>query len=178
MTTDARFWMRTGAVLGGLGVILGALAAHGLEGRLLELYGGKVKMLMGTEIPAPQKYLADFKTAAEYQMYHALAILAVGLLPGTASQKSANVAGWCFLLGTILFSGSLYVLVLTGQTKLGMITPIGGVLFVVGWIALFKCVLNTTRVVSRQSSEESNSLGVYSNQNSPRPPPKTNTESN
>lgn len=140
MTKDSLFWVRTGAILGGLAVILGAFAAHGLEDRLLVLYGGKVKEVLGDEIPAAQKYLADFKTAAEYQMYHALAMIVLGLLPASVSMRQVNIAGWSFLLGTILFSGSLYVLVLTGQTKLGMITPLGGVLFIIGWVALLMSV--------------------------------------
>ncbi|MBT5020051.1 MAG: DUF423 domain-containing protein, partial [Planctomicrobium sp.] len=92
--------------------------------------------VMGVEVPAAQKYLGDFKTAAEYQMYHSLAILIVALVPLPVANRSRDIAGWSFLLGIILFSGSLYALVLTGQTKLGMITPLGGVLFIIGWIAL------------------------------------------
>ena len=145
MTKESAYWIRIGAILGGLGVILGAFAAHGLEGRLLELYDGKTKEVLGTEIPAAQKYLADFKTAAEYQMYHALAIVGLGLLPMGVSRRSIDVAGWSFLLGTILFSGSLYVLVLTGQTRLGMITPLGGVLFIVGWVAMLMCTASAYR---------------------------------
>lgn len=136
MTHERVFWFRCGALLGGLAVVFGAFAAHGLEDRLLTLYGDATKTMLGEEIPAPRKYLADFKTGAEYQMYHALALLAVALLPGAASPRCVAVAGWSFLLGTLLFSGSLYVLVLTGITKLGMITPIGGVLFLVGWTSL------------------------------------------
>lgn len=136
MTREAVFWLRVGAISAGLSVILGAFAAHGLEDRLLELYGGKTKEVLGVEMPATMKYLGDFKTAAEYQMYHSLAIIALALLPASASRRSVDIAGWSFLLGILLFSGSLYTLVLTGQTKLGMITPIGGTLFIIGWIAL------------------------------------------
>lgn len=136
MTKESIFWLRAGAILGGLAVILGAIAAHGLEEPLERLYGGKTKEVMGIEIPAVQKYLADFKTAAEYQMYHSLAILVVALLPAPISSRNRDVAGWSFLLGILLFSGSLYVLVLTGQTKLGMIAPLGGVFFIIGWVAL------------------------------------------
>lgn len=135
MSKQSLFWFRCGAVMGALAVVLGALAAHGLGDHLMKLYDGMHKEILGEKIPAAQKYLADFKTAAEYQMYHALALITLGLLP-TAASRSANIAGWSFLLGILLFSGSLYVLVLTGITKLGMITPIGGVLFIVGWIAL------------------------------------------
>ena len=130
-------WFRIGAVLAGLAVVTGAFAAHGLEKPLLKQYGDATKQVMGREIPAAEKYLADFKTAAEYQMYHALALLAIGVLGATRPlNRSLNIAAWSFLLGILLFSGSLYLLVLTGQTKLGMITPIGGVLFLIGWLSL------------------------------------------
>lgn len=134
MTKESIFWLRVGAIAGCLAVAFGAFAAHGLEEPLKNLYAGKMKVVAGMEVPAIQKYLGDFKTAAEYQMYHALAILAVALLP--LPSRSRDLAGWSFLLGIILFSGSLYVLVLTGQSKLGMITPFGGVFFLVGWVAL------------------------------------------
>ncbi|MEW4487268.1 DUF423 domain-containing protein [Thalassoglobus sp. JC818] len=140
MTKDSAFWIRVGAILGGLAVVLGAFAAHGLDKPLQDLYEGQTKIVLGIEIPATQKYLADFKTAAEYQMYHAFAILILGVLPASLSRRSINIAGWSFLLGIILFSGSLYCLVLTGYTRLGMITPIGGVMFIVGWIALLLAV--------------------------------------
>ncbi len=136
MSKESNFWLRIAAVSGFLAVVFGAFAAHGLEEPLKKLYGEKTKEVMGVEIPATQKYLADFKTGAEYQMYHALAILAVALVPTSIAGRSREIAGWSFLLGTILFSGSLYVLVLTGQTKLGRIAPIGGVFFLVGWTAL------------------------------------------
>ena len=138
------FWLRTAALLGGLGVALGAYAAHGLDGTLTDLYAGMTKEVLGTEVPAAQKYLGDFKTAAQYQMYHALALLAVGLLPGS-SRAARNVAGWAFLLGTMLFSGSLYLLVLSGITWLGAITPIGGVLLIVGWVTLLFGVRSAAR---------------------------------
>lgn len=140
LTKTSKYWIRAGAILGGIAVITGAFAAHGLHDYLIDLYGDKTKSIMGEEIPAARKYLADFKTAAEYQMYHALGIIAVGLLPGSLSTRSRDVAAWSFLLGILLFSGSLYALVLTGYTKLGMITPLGGTLFIVGWVALAMAV--------------------------------------
>lgn len=136
MTNERVFWFRLGAVLGGLAVVCGAFAAHGLEQPLLDRYGTATKTILGEEVLAAKKYLGDFKTAAEYQMFHSLALLALALLPAGASKRAVRVAGWSFLLGIVLFSGSLYVLVLTGITKLGMITPIGGLLFLVGWAAL------------------------------------------
>ena len=136
MTRQQLFWLRAGAILGGLAVVFGAFGAHGLEKPLLKLYGTSTKEIMGEEVLAARKYLGDFKTAAEYQMYHALALMALAFVPVTASKKAVSIAGWSFLLGIVLFSGSLYVLVLTGITKLGMITPFGGLLFIVGWVAL------------------------------------------
>jgi len=112
-------WLRLGAILGGLAVAGGAFAAHGLEKRLDE------------------RGLDLFETAARYQMYHALALVAVGLLAGTGRPgRTLVVAGWSFFLGILLFSGSLYALALSGVRWLGAITPIGGVLFLVGWAAL------------------------------------------
>lgn len=113
-------WVRIGAIFGLLGVGLGAFGAHGLKEKLQTL---------GTT--------ATFHTATEYHLYHALALLAVGLLAAAGRPGSAlSVAGWSFLVGILLFSGSLYALAVTGYTKLGAITPLGGILFLVGWIAL------------------------------------------
>src|SRR3984957_15526790 len=99
------------------------------------------KMVAGREVPASWKYLQDFKTGAEYQMYHALALLAVGLAARGGRTRMLDVAGWAFLLGIVLFSGSLYVLTLTGETRWGMVTPFGGVLFLIGWGALALAVI-------------------------------------
>lgn len=130
-------WSTVGATLGGLAVILGAFAAHGIDGYFAEKYAGQVKTVTGVEVPAAQKYLNDFKTGAQYQMYHSLALLAVGFAGVTSrKQKLLNIAGWCFLLGIIFFSGSLYVLTLSGQTFWGAIAPIGGSLLIVGWFTL------------------------------------------
>lgn len=129
-------WAPLGAVLAGLAVVCGAFAAHGLNDHFSRKYAGETRTVFGAEIPLAQKYLADFKTAAEYQMYHALGLIAVGLLAASRPGASVSVAGWSFLLGIVLFSGSLYVLTLTGQRWLGAVTPLGGVLFIVGWAAL------------------------------------------
>jgi len=130
-------WSTIGAVLAGFAVILGAFAAHGIDGYFAEKYAGQVKIVAGSEVPAAQKYLNDFKTGAQYQMYHALALLFVGFSGLTSRKKKClNIAGWCFLMGIIFFSGSLYVLTLSGQTFWGAIAPIGGTLFIVGWFAL------------------------------------------
>lgn len=112
-------WMVVGSVLGGLGVALGAFGAHGLKGRV------------GPDL------LRVWETAAHYQLVHALALLAVAW---AASRDPASnwvqVAGWSFVTGVVLFSGSLYFMTLTGVRALGAITPVGGVAFLVGWFAL------------------------------------------
>jgi uncharacterized membrane protein YgdD (TMEM256/DUF423 family) len=112
-------WIRVGAVLGGLGVIAGAFGAHGLEGKL------------------DSKGFEVFETAAKYQMYHAPALLAVGLLAMAGRKRAAlNFAGWSFLIGVLIFSGTLYALAFTGIRWLGAITPIGGLALIAGWFAL------------------------------------------
>ena len=80
--------------------------------------------------------LAVWETAARYQMYHALALLVVAYLAEQKSAGPARVSGWLFVAGTVLFSGSLYALTLTGITLLGGITPLGGVAFLAGWLVL------------------------------------------
>jgi uncharacterized membrane protein YgdD (TMEM256/DUF423 family) len=130
-------WLPIGAILGGLAVAVGAFAAHGLDKTFAEKYrDAPAKMVAGHEMPSSWKYLQDFKTGAEYQMYHALAILAVGLAMRGGRSRLLDLSGWSFLLGIVLFSGSLYVLTLTGQTRWGMVTPFGGLLFLVGWASL------------------------------------------
>jgi uncharacterized membrane protein YgdD (TMEM256/DUF423 family) len=99
-------------------VALGAFAAHGLRGRL-----------------SPDM-LNTFEVGVRYQMYHALALLAVAWAVTRGPGASASAAGWLFVVGTVLFSGSLYVLTLTGVRWLGAITPFGGVAFLLGWLAL------------------------------------------
>jgi uncharacterized membrane protein YgdD (TMEM256/DUF423 family) len=113
-----RTFMFIGALMGFVGVGLGAFGAHGLRARL-----------------SPDM-LAIFETAVRYQMYHALALLAVAALMTRTEGRAVVVAGWSFVTGILIFSGSLYALALTGVTILGAITPIGGVAFLAGWIAL------------------------------------------
>ena len=107
-----------GALFGGLGVAAGAFGAHALRARL------------------DPRMLEVFETAVRYQMFHALALFAAAWLWQQTSTTAAQVAGWAFLAGILLFSGSLYALALTGVRGLGAITPIGGVAFLVGWAAL------------------------------------------
>lgn len=106
------------ALFGFTGVGLGAFAAHGLKGQL-----------------SPE-YLAVFQTGVHYQMLHALALLALAALWQRLAGRLLAAAGLCFCGGILLFSGSLYALTLTGISALGMITPVGGLMFLVGWFCL------------------------------------------
>ena len=80
--------------------------------------------------------LAVFQTGVQYHMYHALGLIAVALVMGRMSGWLIQTAGWCFVAGIVLFSGSLYALALSGVTILGAITPLGGVAFLLGWACL------------------------------------------
>ena len=106
------------SVFGALAVILGAFGAHGLEKTV------DVKMLQ------------RFHTGVEYQFYHTFALLVVGLLAQRSPQRYLHYAGYAFMAGILLFSGSLYLYVLSGVTALAMITPIGGSAFIIGWVCL------------------------------------------
>lgn len=111
-------FLALGAFSGLIAVALGAFAAHALRARL------------------DAALLATFETGARYQMYHALALLAVGLLAERAPTRLLATSGLLFVAGTILFSGSLYALALTGARGFGAITPFGGVAFLLGWLCL------------------------------------------
>lgn len=114
----ARTFVLMGALAGVVGVALGAFGAHGLRGRL-----------------APDM-LAVFETGVRYQLYHALALVALGALAPTLAGRLHTIAGWSFAAGIVIFSGSLYVLALTDIRALGAVTPLGGVAFLVGWACL------------------------------------------
>ncbi|WP_339492666.1 MULTISPECIES: DUF423 domain-containing protein [unclassified Pseudomonas] len=113
-----RSFLMLAAFFGFTGVALGAFAAHGLKGRL------------STE------YLAIFHTGVTYQLVHTLALLGVALLATHIPGRIVTWAGVSFVVGILLFSGSLYLLTLTGISKLGIITPLGGVAFLIGWVCL------------------------------------------
>ena len=116
-----KLFIIAGAINGFLAVAFGAFGAHALKEKLSE------------------KYLAIWETAVQYQMFHALALIAVGILMSSkliGPVSTLNTAGYLILAGIILFSGSLYVLSLTGVGVLGAITPIGGVAFLVGWVMI------------------------------------------
>lgn len=120
-------WVICGAVLGGLSVALGAFGAHGLLGALES---------QGLSAADLARRLENWETAARYHMYHALALIAVGWIASRSGGAWSSVAGWCFIVGTAIFSGCLYALVLSGVRVLGAIVPIGGVLLIVGWLSL------------------------------------------
>ena len=109
--------MAIASVFGGLSVATGAFAAHALKDRLSE------------------KAMAIFETASKYQMYHAIALLIVSILIQRAEVANIylKISGWSFIIGIILFSGSLYALSLSGIKWLGAITPFGGFAFLIGW---------------------------------------------
>ena len=107
-----------GSILGCLVVILGAFGAHGLKD-VLDDYGKSI-----------------YNKAVLYHMFHTMAILALGIINKIQPDIQLSLSGLAFLLGIILFSGSLYILAVTGIKSLGMITPIGGLFFIVGWILL------------------------------------------
>jgi uncharacterized membrane protein YgdD (TMEM256/DUF423 family) len=127
---NASFWLRVGAVWGFLAVAAGAFGAHGLKGRFESL--GDQFGPLSTARPE-----GIFQTGSHYHMYCALAILVVGILASLGKNSAAlQVAGWSFLLGSLIFSGSLYLLASTGIKWLGMITPLGGIGMLAGWVAL------------------------------------------
>jgi len=133
-TTDRNSrWITVGAAMACLAIGLGAWAAHGLEKFIAAQYAGQTKLVAGQSIPAVAKYVGDFKTGADYQLSQGLGLVLLGILSQRNRNRSLRAAGVCLCLGTFLFSGSLYVLVLTGITKFGAITPIGGLLLIIGW---------------------------------------------
>ena len=119
----AQLALLTGAGYGFLGVAFGAFGAHALKARL------------------SADMLSVWKTAVEYQLYHALALLVVGLIATQRPSIAITNAGICFAVGVLLFSGSLYGMALTGVRWLGAITPLGGMLFLIGWALLFWAAL-------------------------------------
>ena len=113
-----RLFFLIGALSAFVGVALGAFGAHGLKDRL------------GADM------LATFEIGVRYQMYHAFALIAAAWASARLPGALTSAAGWLFVAGTIIFSGSLYILSLTGQRWLGAITPIGGLAFLAGWLCL------------------------------------------
>ena len=119
-----KFFLQAGSLLGAIGVMVGAFGAHALKPMLVA--SGRFE---------------TFETAVRYQFYHALALVLVGILAKEFTTKTLNYSGHCFLVGTLIFSGSLYLICFTGITAFGAVAPIGGTLLVVAWLLLFWTVL-------------------------------------
>ncbi|HEU4685027.1 MAG TPA: DUF423 domain-containing protein [Nitrospira sp.] len=114
----SRRFLAIGGLMAALAVAAGAFGAHMLKG----LLDGSM--------------LAVFETAVRYQMYHAIGVCLVALAADRYPASRLPLAGWCFIAGIVLFSGSLYVLALSGVRWLGAVTPLGGVAFIAGWSLL------------------------------------------
>jgi uncharacterized membrane protein YgdD (TMEM256/DUF423 family) len=113
-----RLFVIIGAISAAMGVGAGAFGAHALRAKL------------------EPRMLEVFETGARYQMYHAIALIAVAWAASRWPGSLTSAAGWLFIAGTVFFSGSLYMMALTDMRALGIITPIGGVCFIAGWICL------------------------------------------
>jgi len=109
----------TGAVLGALGVVLGAFGAHALK-----------------ETLTASGRLDTYETAVKYQMYHSLALVMLGIIMNQFEHRMLHYSAYSFIAGMVIFSGSLYILCATGISKLGAITPIGGLFLIAGWLLL------------------------------------------
>ena len=118
-------WFAVGALAAAAGVACGAFGAHGLKNHV------------GPDL------LAVFETGARYHLVHALALLAVGWAAARWPGPLVTASGWLFLVGIVLFSGSLYLMTLTGARWLGAITPLGGLAFITGWITLAVAALRS-----------------------------------
>jgi uncharacterized membrane protein YgdD (TMEM256/DUF423 family) len=114
-----RTFLTIGAIIGLLGVAIGAFGAHDLKDFLSE-----------------NGNLATFETAVKYQFYHAIALLLTGILSKEFRNKWNKYAGLCFAIGTIIFSGSLYLICFTGIKTFGAVAPIGGTFMILGWASL------------------------------------------
>jgi len=122
-----KLFLILGSISGGLAVSIGAFGAHALK-----------NMLTSTG------RLETFETAVKYQFYHALALILLGILMLNFKHEMFNYAGYSFICGSIIFSGSLYALCISGITKFGIITPIGGLFLIAGWVLLLVGILKTT----------------------------------
>lgn len=118
MSNSQHVFLVAGSLFGFLGIAAGAFGAHFLKTKLV-----------------PES-LEVYETAVRYQMYHAFALLIIGALMGSFHSGWFTMAGVMFITGTLLFSGSLYALVFTGIRAWGVVTPVGGVFFLIGWLSL------------------------------------------
>lgn len=122
-----RLFLSAGAFFAGLGVMFGAFGAHALEGRVTSAR------------------VEAFETGARYQMYHALGLLAVAWISSAWPSWQITWSGYLFIAGILIFSGSLYILVLTDTPWLGAVTPLGGLSFIAGWILLLWAAVSHVR---------------------------------
>ena len=129
-----KLFLLSGSLLGGIAVVLGAFGAHALKRYV------------------PAETVTTFQTGVQYQMYHALALVLTAIVFEKTGQQSLLVwAGYCFLIGVVLFSGSLYLLTAmkatgkVGLTGIGIITPFGGLFFIAGWLLFFISVLKLNK---------------------------------
>jgi uncharacterized membrane protein YgdD (TMEM256/DUF423 family) len=134
--SNERLFLLFGAISGFLAVAVGAFGAHALADLL------------------PPDRLAVFETGARYQMFHALALVGTALVVGRRRGRAAPAAAWLFALGTVLFSGSLYILALSGVRAWGAVTPLGGVAWLAGWALLGVAALRPRTLVVRLEDEE------------------------
>lgn len=118
-----KIFLLLGALSGALSVAIGAFGAHAFKATLLET--GRLDV---------------YETAVKYQFYHALALILTGILAFKIEGKLLNYSGYSFVVGSIIFSGSLYILCLSGISKWGAVTPIGGLFLIAGWLFLFIAV--------------------------------------
>ena len=125
INVKAKFAILAGVLFALVSVLLGAFAAHGLKPRLDEYS------------------LGVFETAARYQMYHGLGLVIIGVLSAKSSSKYFEYSIWLMSLGIIFFSGSLYLLAVFGIRELGIVTPVGGVFFIMAWISCFVGVMKS-----------------------------------
>jgi len=114
-----KFWIKIAGIYGFFGVAMGAFGAHFLKEKL------------------PQDLFTVFETGSRYCLIHAVALLAVGILSTIQPSIQTNRSGWFFTMGIAVFSGTLWILAITGQRWMGAITPIGGVFLMLGWLMLF-----------------------------------------
>ena len=122
-----QFFLTIAAIFGGLSVAGGAFGAHALREKISDAFGER-----------SYRSLEIFDTGARYQMYHALALLLVAILMSRLESppRTLLVSGWLFIIGVVIFSGSLYALSLTGIKSLGAVAPLGGLALMLGWAAL------------------------------------------
>ncbi len=123
--TEKNYWLILGAIFAAIGVSAGAAGAHFLRNIISETR------------------FITFNKAVRYQMYHSFALIFTGILVSQNPGKFLNIAGWLFLAGILLFSGSLYLIVLTGVQGFEIFSPIGGIAFVLGWVSLAYSAFNT-----------------------------------